>query len=53
MTAPSFDFLTTEERALGERFHAGGHIIAPAEDREALDAIRRGENTAGASGDAA
>lgn len=40
MTAPSFDFLTTEERALGERFHAGGHIIAPAEDREALDAIR-------------
>lgn len=40
MTAPSFDFLTAEDRALGERFRTAGHIIAPAEDRAALDAIR-------------
>lgn len=39
MTA-SFDFLTEEERALGDRFRRDGFIVAPAEDRAALDAIR-------------
>ncbi|TWA61045.1 sporadic carbohydrate cluster 2OG-Fe(II) oxygenase [Azospirillum brasilense] len=37
---PSFDFLTEEERALGDRFRRDGFIVAPAEDRAALDAIR-------------
>ena len=37
---PSFDFLTAEERALSDRFRRDGFIVAPAEDRAALDAIR-------------
>jgi len=37
---PSFDFLTAEERSLGDRFRRDGFIVAPAEDRAALDAIR-------------
>lgn len=40
MNALSFDFLTAEERALGERFRKDGHIIAPVEDGAALNAIR-------------
>lgn len=34
------DFLPAEERAQCERFIRDGHIIAPAEDRAALDRIR-------------
>lgn len=40
MDVPSFDFLTPAERALGDRFRRDGHVIAPAEDRAALDAVR-------------
>lgn len=36
----AFDFLTAEERALSARFRDDGFIVAPAEDRAALDAIR-------------
>lgn len=35
-----FDFLTDEDRAVCDRFVSAGHIIAPAEDTAALDAIR-------------
>lgn len=34
------DFLPAEDRALGERFVQDGYILAPAEDRDALDGIR-------------
>lgn len=39
-TMPYTDFLPAEERALGEAFLKDGYILAPAEDRDALDAIR-------------
>ena len=38
MTA--FEFLTPEEKALSDRFRTEGHVIAPAEDRAAIEAIR-------------
>jgi len=34
------EFLTAEERSLGERFLKDGHLILPVEDRSALDRIR-------------
>ncbi|MBI1774198.1 MAG: hypothetical protein HYR63_02515 [Proteobacteria bacterium] len=34
------EFLTSEERALGQRFVADGYVILPVEDRLALDRIR-------------
>jgi sporadic carbohydrate cluster 2OG-Fe(II) oxygenase len=44
MSAPArYDdaFFDSEERLLGERFLADGHLILPAEDRGALDRIRQ------------
>ncbi|MDE1145428.1 MAG: hypothetical protein PW843_02260 [Azospirillaceae bacterium] len=40
MTTPHFSFQKPAEQALADRFLGDGYIIAPAEDRSALDAIR-------------
>lgn len=39
--AQTFEFLSAEERRLSERFVEDGFVVAPAENRAALDAIRR------------